>query len=217
MERILAGVTSDTFNYLQLGAGAIIKNFEYEDIETTEAFKAAFTAALPTEQNLGGTRGGININITPSTRKIEIDGTDVTSFVGDEVVESWECMMGASLVQFSPQSMQEAFPNSEFIEVGTDSGIVAMRIRQQYSKEDYAKNHTWISTTKYGYLMVSMHNTLSRQSGEITTTSNGEAVLPIEIHPKNLDFTDIDFLPVEIWFIDMQGGIITTAKVGSEG
>lgn len=212
-ERILAGVTSDTFLYLQLGAGAIIRNFDYTEIETTEAFKEAFLAALPTEQNLGGTRGGIAITITPTTRKIEIDGTATTSFVGDEVVESWDIMMGASLVQFNPQSMKEAFPNSDFITVGTDNNITAMRMRQQFGTDDYAKNHTWITTTKYGYLMVSMHNTLSRLSGEVTSTDNGEAVLPIEIRPKNLDFTDIDFLPVEIWFVDMVGGVIDTGVV----
>lgn len=212
-ERILSGVTAETFSYLQLGAGAIIRDFDYTAIETTTEFKEAFLAALPTEQNLGGTRGGIAITITPTTRKIEIDGTATTSFVGDEVVESWEISMGASLVQFSPQTMQEAFPNAEFTNVGANSGITAMRLKQQYGKEDYATNHTWISTTKYGYLMVSMHNTLSRLTGEITSTDNGEAVMPIEIHPKNLDFTDIEFLPVEIFFVDMIGGVIDTAKI----
>lgn len=212
-ERILAGVTAETFSFLQLGAGAIIKNFDYETITTPEAFKAAFNEALQTEQNLGGTRGGIAINIMPTTRKIEIDGTEVVSFVNDEVVESWDLSMGASLVQFTPQTMQEAFPSAEFTNAGTD--IAAMRIRQQFSKDDYATNHTWISTTQYGYLMVSMFNTLSRLTGEVTTTSNGESVLPITINPKNADFLDIEHLPVEIWFIDMVGGVIDTGTIVS--
>lgn len=210
-ERILAGVTAETFNFLQLGAGAIIKDFDYSTITTAATFKIAFMAALPTDQNLGGTRGGIAINITPATRKIEVDGTDVVSFVGDEVVESWDVSMGASLVQFSPQTLQEAFPSSEFIAIGTD--VTAMRIRQQFAVEDYATNHTWISTTKYGYLMVSMFNTLSRLSGEITSTSNGEAVIPVTINPKNADFLDIENLPVEIWFVDMVGGVIDTGTI----
>lgn len=211
MERILNGVTSQTFNYLQLGAGAIIKDFEYEAITTPIAFKEAFNAALPTKQNLGGTRGGININIMPTTRKTEIDGTEIVSFVGDETVESWDVSMGGSLVQFTPQTFQEAFPSAEFVEVGDQ--ITAMRIKQQFSNEDYAKNHAWISTTKYGYLMVAMFNTLSRLTGEITTTSNGEAVLPITINPKNADFSDIEHLPVEIFFVDMIGGIIDTGTI----
>lgn len=210
-ERILAGVTKDTFSFLQLGAGAIIKNFDYSSITTPTDFKTAFNAALQTDQNLGGTRGGIAINIMPTTRKVEIDGTEVVSFVGDEVVESWDLSMGASLVQFTPQTLQEAFPSAEFVGVGTN--ITAMRIRQQFSDEDYETNHTWISTTKYGYLMVSMFNTLSRLTGEVTTTSNGESVLPITINPKNADFLDIEHLPVEIWFIDMIGGVIDTGTI----
>lgn len=212
-ERILSGVTQETFSYLQLGAGAIIKNFDYSAITTPAAFKTAFNTALQTDQNLGGTRGGIAINIMPTTRKIEIDGTEVVSFVGDEVVESWDVSMGASLVQFTPQTLQEAFPSAEFAGVGTD--ITAMRIRQQFSDEDYEENHTWISTTKYGYLMISMFNTLSRLTGEITTTSNGESVLPITINPKNADFLDIEHLPCEIWFVDMVGGVIDTGTIVS--
>lgn len=212
-ERVLAGVTSETFNYLQLGAGAIIRDFDYESITDVADFKAAFLDALPTKNNLGGTRGGISINITPTTRKIDIDGTNLVSFIGDETVESWECSMGASLVQFSPQTFKEAFPSAEFTSVDTDEKITSMRVRQQFSDSDYAKNHTWISTTKYGYLMVSMFNTISMLSGEITTTANGEAVIPVSIKPKNKDFLDIDNLPVEVWFVDMQGGIIQTPKI----
>lgn len=210
-ERILSGVTSESFAKLQLGAGAIIKDFDYSSITDAAGFKTAFMAALQTDKNLGGTRGGIALNITPTTRKVEIDGTETTSFVGDEVVESWAMSMGASLVQFTPQSLQEAFPSSEFATVGAD--IVAMRIKQQFSTEDYATNHCWISSTAYGWLMVAFHNTLSMLSGEITTTSNGESVVPITITPKNADFTDIENLPVEIWIIDATGNTITTVPV----
>lgn len=214
MERILAGVTPETFNYLQLGAGAIIRDFDYANIKTAAEFKIAFMEAMQTEQNLGGTRGGIALNIMPTTEKTEIDGTELVNFIGDEKVTAWDLSMGASLVQFSPQSMQEAFPSGEFTNVGgAGSGITAMRIRQQFSREDYATNHTWISTSKFGYLMVSMFNTLSRLTGEITSTSGGEAVLPITINPKNADFTDIEHLPVEIWLIDMVGGIIDTVNI----
>jgi hypothetical protein len=56
--------------------------------------------------------------------------------------------------------------------------------------------------------MVALQNSLTRQSGDITTTSDGEAVIPIEIVPKNADFTDIENLPIEVWFINTSNGSI---------
>lgn len=210
-DRILNGVTAETFNYLQLGAGAIIRNFQYGNITTVSAFQDAYRAALQTPDNLGGTRGGIGINIVPTTRKVEIDGTEMVSFVGEKIVESWDISMSASLVQFNPQSMREAFPSSEFKSIGT--GVTEMIIKQQFSNDDYAQNHTWISSTKYGWLMISYQNTLSMLNGEITSNSSGEAVVPVIIHPHNADFLDIENLPVVIWFIDRTGNTITINTV----
>lgn len=216
-ERKISGVTADTFKYLQLGAGAIIRDFEYEDIKTTAEFKTALMAALPTKNNLGGTRGGIATSIIPTTSKPEIDGVpaDGIGFVGGETIDYWTASMSTNLVQFSPMTLQEAFPTAEFTPVGEESGITAMRIKQQIGIDDYAKNHTEIWTTKYGYLMISMFNTLPRLTGEIQTADDGEAVIPIEILPNYGDFKEMDFLPVEIWIIDMAGGTIEPVKVGA--
>lgn len=209
-----AGVTARTFDYLQLGAGAIIKNFAYEAIETVEEFITAYEEAMQTKNNIGGTEGGIRLSITPTMYKRAIDGTQMVSFVGDEEIESWEVSMGADFVEFSPQVMQEAFPSAEFTEVGqTDSGILAMRIKRQVAIEDYANNHCLILGTKYGFVMFAMHDTLSRLSGETTTNEKGEAVLSIDISPKNKDFLDIENLPVEIWFIDISKNTIIKPEV----
>lgn len=206
-ERTISGVTADTFNYLQLGAGAIIRDFEYREIKTPQAFKAALLEALATEQNLGGTRGGVALSILPTTRKPVIDGVaaDGIGYIGGEVIDYWTAHMATSLVQFSPQTLQEAFPTAVFTNVNEDegSGITSMRLKQQFDKADYAENHTLISTTKYGYLMVAMFNTLARLTGDIQTTDNNEAVIPIDILPNYGNFEEIDYVPAEIWIIDM--------------
>lgn len=214
-ERTIAGVTADTFKYLQMGAGAIIRDFDYKEIKTAQEFKAAVMEALPTEANLGGTRGGIAVSIVPTTRKPVIDGVaaEGIGFIGGESIDYWTAHMAASLVQFSPQTLQEAFPTAEFTTVGEDSGITAMRLKQQFSKEDYAENHTWITTTKYGYLMISMFNTLTRLTGDVQSTDNSEAVIPIDILPNYGDFTELDFVPAEIWIVDMGKNTIEPVTV----
>ena len=213
-ERILAGVTSSTFQHLQLGVGAVIRDFEYENIETVAAFKTAFIAAIKGGQALGGTQGGINIEITPTFRKIEIDGANVP-FKGDEVIDEWLCQMTTTLKEFTPAILQTAFPTGEFAEVGAaNSDITAMRIRTAISNDDYAKNHTWIATTQYGYIMVSMFNSLGRTTGAITAADKAEGNIPIQINGKIENFDDIDYAPCEIWFVDVAGDIIDISKVG---
>ena len=216
-ERILAGVTADTFKHLQLGVGAIIRDFEYEDIKTATEFKAAFLQAIKDGQSFGGTQGGINIEIVPTYRKIEIDGANVP-FKGDSVIDSWLCQMSATLKEFTPEIMQAAFPTSEFIEVGDEgSGIVAQRIKTAVSDEDYHKNHTWVATTKYGYIMVAMFNALGGTTGAITAADKAEGNIPFQTHGTIEDFEDIDYAPCEIWYVDITGGIITPAQVGQAG
>ena len=202
--RTLAGVTADTFKHLQLGAGALIVNFDYEGITTPEQFRDAFMAAMRNGQSLGGTNGGVDINVTPEFRRIEIDGANIP-FKGDSVIDSWECYMETTLKEFTPDIMQAAFPTGEFAEVG--SGIIAMRIRTGIGPDDYMRNTCWIATTQYGWVMVAMHDTLGRTTGAISSDDKNEGDIPFRVDGHIDDFEAIDFAPCEIWFVDMHGFI----------
>ena len=212
--RILAGVTPDTFRHQQLGPGLLLKNFEYETIATAEAFRAAFTEAIREGQSLGGTDGGFEINITPTFRKRQVDGANMP-FRGDEVIDEWTCEMSTILKEFTPTTLQAAFPTSEFALVGTD--IVAMRIRSAIEDEDHADNFTAIMTTDYGWLMVAMFNALGRTTGAINTEDRSEGDIPFQVNGKIGDFEAIDFAPAEIWMVDRTTGGIIRNKVGAGG
>jgi len=215
-ERVLAGVTADTFKHMQLGVGAIIRDFEYETIEAPADFKTAFLEAIKNGQSFGGTQGGINVEIVPTLRKRDVDGAAV-SFKGDSVIDEWTCQMSATLKEFTPRIMQGAFPTAEFAEIGeADSGLVAMRIKTALSPDDYDKNHTWITTTDYGYLMVSMFNAIGGTTGAISATDRAEGGIPFQTKGTIEDFEDIDYAPCEIWFVDMLGGVIDKSKVGAQ-
>jgi len=211
--RTIAGVTASTFQHLQLGAGALIRDFNYQDIATPAEFTSAFRDAMLNGQSLGGTNGGININVTPTMRRIEIDGANVP-FKGDSVIDTWECFMETTLKEFTPEILGAAFPTGEFMQPG--DGITAMRIRTGIGPDDYWKNATWIATTQYGYVMVSMHNALGRTTGAISSEDQGEGDIPFRVDGHIDDFEDIDFAPCEIWFVDVHG-VIDRANVGTGG
>jgi len=202
--RTVAGVTADTFKHLQLGAGALIANFEYEHISGPAEFREAFTQAIRNGQSLGGTNGGVNINITPEFRRIEIDGANVP-FKGDSVIDSWECYMETTLKEFTPDTMKAAFPTGEF--TSASNGMYAMKIRTGIGHDDYMKNVCWIATTQYGYVMVAMHNALGRTTGAISSADKDEGDIPFRVDGHIDDFDAMDYAPCEIWFVDMNGFI----------
>jgi len=209
--RTLAGVTADTFRHLQIGAGALIANFDYGNITTPEGFRDAFIEAMRNGQSLGGTNGGVNINVTPEFRRIEIDGANIP-FKGDSVIDSWECYMETTLKEFTPAIMQAAFPTGEFAEVG--DYITAMRIRTGIGPDDYMKNICWIATTQYGWAMVAMHNALGRTTGAISSADKNEGDIPYRVDGHIDDFEAIDFAPCEIWFVDQNGFIDRSVVTG---
>ena len=210
--RTLAGVTADTFKHLQIGAGALLVNFDYDEVRSPEEFREAFLSAMRAGKSLGGTNGGVNINVTPEFRRIEIDGANIP-FKGDSVIDSWECYMETTLKEFTPDIMQAAFPTGEFADVS--DGITAMRIRTGISHDDYMKNTCWIATTQYGWVMVAMHNTLGRTTGAIASGDKDEGDIPFRVDGHIDNFDAIDFAPCEIWFVDMHGFIDRVAVAGS--
>ena len=220
--RILAGVTPQTYEEMQLGPGIILVNFAYEDISTVAGFAEAMNKALaapegsPSGWSLGGTRGGINVNVTPTMRQRDIDGV-IARFVGDSVIDNWECYISGNLVQFSPKTMQAVFPSAEFAQSEADDQdrkITAMRIRTAMQNSDWQKNMCWIGTTDYGWIMFALHNALGQTTGDISTESAGEATIPFRADGFIAEFDAIDYAPCEIWIVD-RVGTISKARVGA--
>ena len=207
MSRVLSGVTNETFKSMQLGVGIIIKNFAYSAIATPTEFKAALEAAISGGQGLGATLGGININVVPEMRQRQFDGATVR-FKNDSVIDSWTSTISTTLKEFSPQVLQVAFPTAEFTEIGQAEDMLAMRIRTSLEDTDYAENYTWVGTTDFGYLMISMFNALAATSGDITAADKAEGGIPVTITGHAEGFDDAEFAPCEIWFINDKGGIV---------
>jgi len=208
--RVLAGVTSETFRSLQLGPGVIIKDFDYHEIDTFEVFHNAMLDAIRNGQSFGGTEGGINVEITPTYDRHNIDGA-TGRFKGDSFITDWMCQMSTNLKEFSPKVLAAAFPTSEFAESGRD--IIAQRINAAITPEDYNKNHTWIATTSFGYIMVSLFNALGQTTGAIAAPSTGAGGLPFQSVGHIEDFDDIDYAPCEIWYVYRDGRPIESMQV----
>ena len=211
--RVVAGVTPDTFKHMQPGAGAVLMDFDYKAIASTGAFQESFIAALATPNNLGGTRGGININVVPEKRQREVDGANVR-FKGDSVIDGWECYLSCNLVEFTATTLKAAFPTADIDEDVAD--IAKIRIKTAISADDHKENICWIATTDFGYIMFALHNALGQTTGEISSEAQGESTIPFRADGFVSDFAEIDYAPCDIWLVDMRGGVIQRQKVGTE-
>lgn len=216
MARVLAGVTSDTFKHLQIGPGAIIKNFEYSTLKTYKLFQEGLLKAIKDGKSFGGTEGGISIEITPTYEQYEIDGANMP-FKGSQYITEWVCQMSTTLKEFTPIAMQAAFPTSQFTNVDhsvTPEGatepvvtkdILAQRIQTDIDNGHYDTNHTWVASTKFGYIMVAFFNALGQTTGAIEAPSEGAGGIPFQSNGYNENFDDIDYAPCEIWYIYKDG------------
>ena len=212
-DRIVAGVNSNTYQEMQLGVGVLVANFDYENIDSVEDFYQAYQDALLNNQSLGGTRGGINVGVVPEMRQREVDGV-LARFVGDSVIDRWECYIECDLLQFSPEIMKQAFPTAEFVQSPLDAEgrrITGMRIRTAITAESHIQNMCWIATTDYGMFMFALHNALGQTTGAMSAAGGTEGTIPFRADGFVGDFiadpTALDYAPCEIWFVDRLGHI----------
>ncbi|MCL2055887.1 MAG: hypothetical protein FWH02_01540 [Oscillospiraceae bacterium] len=195
--KILYSITDETEKGIQFGSGLILKNFEYQDIETMAEFQTAYENAVSSGQALGAIDGGANINISVTYGRPSIDGLGMFPFKGMELPESLECYITVTLKEFSPDKIQSVFGTSRFAYGGGD--VVSQRINAAISPEDYYDNITWLGSTNFGYIQVTMFNVLGKTDGAITAP-NGIAGggIPFRADGNLESFKDTEFIPAEI-------------------
>ena len=197
-EKVLYGLTGDTFKSIQFGAGAIFKNLAYQDVRTMADFNTLLTTAAAEGRMLGATDGGIKVNISATYGRPSLDGLGSIPFKGGLLPESLECYIEATLKEVSPSKMQSIFPTSRFAMEDGDNAI-SQRINLNISNEDYADNVTWVATTNFGYIMVALFNAFGRANGAISSVDGvAGGGIPYRADGNVGDFHETEFIPAEV-------------------
>ena len=197
-EKVLYGLTKETFKGIQFGAGALFKNLEYQDVVTMSEFGKLMTDAAKEGKMLGATDGGINVNISASYGRPSIDGLGSIPFKGGLLPEGLECYIAAKLKELSPSKMQSIFPTSRFAMEDGDAAI-SQRINLNISDEDYLDNVTWVGTTGFGYILISLFNAFGRSDGAIEAVAGiAGGGTPFRADGHVADFTETEHIPAEV-------------------
>lgn len=196
---MVTGVRPETFEKLQLNAGAFLVGFDWSAATTVEALKTALVAALKDNtKTLGATRGGGTFTLTPEVRNIEADGKRY-EFVGSTVFDSWTVMMSGTLMEVTPGNFERILPTAE----KTTSGeVTTLQVKTSLTDESYLDSIVWVGDTSKGFVLIELENALNTVGATLTFTDKGEGTLPFEFHAHQKSVDNIEYAPCKIVFFD---------------
>lgn len=191
---------TETFQHLQLNAGAFLVNFEYSTYATADALKTALATALRDETKiLGSTRGGGTFVVTSTIREPEVDGKRYR-FKGGAFVDDVDAQMTGTLVEIIPQRFAQILATGEATTAGQKTTI---KMHTAIQDTDYLTNLVWVGDMSDGRLvLIALKNALNNNGMTLTFSDKGEGTIPFEFHAYQDSVEDYDFAPFEVIFLD---------------
>ena len=222
-------IRSEAFENLQLNAGIMLYNFNYDSYTDAASLKAAIASAVSENTNiLGVTRGGGSFTVTRELRQPEVDGMRY-NFVGGNFVDSADANLSTTLLEVTPANIKMLLGTGQSTTSGKKTTI---RMKTAIDPESYLTNVVWVGDiSDGGYVLIALKNALNTADFSLTYTDKGEGTLAAEFHAHQADVLDYDYAPFEIIYLDelptpgvvvtpatatiKVGGTITLSAVGS--
>lgn len=201
---MMTPVSSQTFENLQLDAGAFFVNLDISDLKTATALRAAALAAISDpEKCLGATRGGGEFVVESEDREREVDGVRYR-FVGSTARDSIDPHISTTLLEVYPGNIQRVLGTADVTEP-TASGDkrTTIKMHTRINASDYIPTLTWIGDLADGRLVaITLFNALNTAGMNMTFTDKGEATMPVEFHGHQSEVEDYDEAPFQIDIFD---------------
>lgn len=203
---LTTALRAETFNNLQLNAGILLKNLTYDSVTDATALKTAIAnivsgGSSPIGTLIGATRGGGSFNVTRETRTPEIDGMRY-GFKGSDFVDSADAYLSTTLVEITPQNMQDLL--SAGTAVSTSGKKSTVKMKTAIGSSDYLTNICWVGDLADGQLvLICLKNAINTADFTFTYTDKGEGTLAAEFHARQATVSDYDDAPFEVVFFDL--------------
>lgn len=191
------GLTTKTFENLQLNAGVFLTGFDFSTATDADTLKTMLAAAIEEGTGLlGATRGGGSFECTPSTRTIEADGMRYP-FKGSTVNDMWTIKLKATLLEATPENFKNALMCAD---ISGDGKVKTLKIRTDIADEDYIPKLCWVGDTSKGYVLIELSNALNLTGATFTFADKGEGTLPVEFQAHAASLEDQEHAPCKIVF-----------------
>lgn len=186
------GLTSKSAENFIIDAGTVFTDFKFESGEFT---------GTP----LGATRGGTQVNIELTYRKVEVDGAYVMDVKGLNVLESATASVTVTLLELTAKNMARSMNAELKAAEATDApeGYQVITPKRYLTDSDYIENLAIVgihSGTKKPVIFV-MDNGLVKSSMNLMMEDNNEAGLEQQI-TANADYAQLakDEFPWRIYY-----------------
>lgn len=191
MPKKFTGLTATTAEKLLLDAGAYFKNF----VVGTDTFESAVAAG----KLIGATAGGGSFSAIPTTRKIEIDGSNENT-VGLDIIDDWIVNITSNLKEVSTESLAMALGAATVADGPT--GYKKITPNTDIKVADYIENIAWVGRLSGSLkpVIVVVKNARAREGLTVNTADKNEALLPIKF-TGHYDYDD-ENPPFEIYYPD---------------
>ena len=178
---MIRGVTEKTFENLQLGEGAFLKE--------------KYTGTLVEGNILSATRGGATINIAPVYRTRTIDGVPANTMEA-KTVDSVNVTASFTALEITPELIKRACGVADLDEAGK-----VLTLRHKIETTDFEPLY-WIGEISDGRkVQITFKNAFNENGLSLRTQPNNEGELSLSF-TGNYSAKDLDTPPVEIEFID---------------
>lgn len=191
---------TETFQNLQLNAGAFLIGFDYSTYENATTLREALATALQDSTKLlGATRGGGTFVVTQEIREPDVDGKRYR-FKGGAFVDSTDAQLTGTLVEIRPEIFAKILATGEVTGSGTKKTV---KMHTAIQDTDYIPSLVWIGDMSDGGLvLIALKNALNNNGMTLTFTDKGEGTIPFEFHAYQNVVEDYDYAPFEVIFFD---------------
>ena len=191
---------TETFQKLQLNAGAFLIDFDYSEYVNSTTLRAALATALQDNTKvLGATRGGGTFVATNEIREPEVDGMRY-SFKGGAFVDSVDAQLTGTLVEIRPETFAKVLATGESTTTGQKTVV---KMHTAIRETDYIDKLVWVGDMSDGGLvLIALKNALNHNGMTLTFTDKGEGTIPFEFHAYQDTVEDYDYAPFEVIFLE---------------
>jgi hypothetical protein len=191
---------TETFQNLQLNAGAFLIGFDYSTYNDATALRTALSNALQDSTKLlGATRGGGTFVVTSEIREPDVDGKRYR-FKGGAFVDSVDAQLTGTLVEIMPERFAQVLATGETETTGNKTTV---KMHTAIQSGDYIPSLVWVGDMSDGGLvLIALKNALNNNGMTLTFTDKGEGTIPFEFHAYQDAVEDYDYAPFEVIFLD---------------
>lgn len=194
---MITGLRPDTFQHIQLNAGAFLINFDYSTATDAKSLREAITTAIrgETTKVLSATRGGGTFTMTPATRSVEADGKR-NEFVGSTINDGFTANITGTFLEFTEET---------FVALGgkvtetSKEHVKEIRFPTSFDKSMYIKSLVWVGDMGGDkVLLIDLQNALNTSGVSFTFTDKGEGTMPFTFVAHQADLDDSEYAPVKV-------------------